>query len=76
MPRISFLFLFSAWLTGMQPAGVQLSPDDLILQPLRLNYAMKDGRNPVDSVLFFSRWDQNTSFTVTKPQASMTLLAL
>ena len=32
--------------------------DDILVQWLTLNYAMKD-KNPVDSVLFFTKYDKN-----------------
>jgi HD superfamily phosphohydrolase len=47
----------------------EIQQDDVIVQWLTLNYAMKD-KNPVDSVLFFSKYDPNKTVTQRKEHVS------
>ncbi|OAD78577.1 hypothetical protein PHYBLDRAFT_18303 [Phycomyces blakesleeanus NRRL 1555(-)] len=46
-----------------------LVENDVIVDWLKINYAMKD-RNPVDSIRFFSKFDDNVSFTIPKQHVS------
>ena len=51
------------------PARSLLSPSDLHVQNLRINYAMKD-KNPVDSVKFFHKHHRDVSFRIPKEKVS------
>ncbi|KAI9096232.1 hypothetical protein DFS34DRAFT_624448 [Phlyctochytrium arcticum] len=46
-----------------------LEPNDVIIEWLKLGYAMKD-RNPVDLIKFFSKWQPNVSFHISKDHVS------
>ncbi|KAI9499236.1 HD phosphohydrolase domain-containing protein [Zychaea mexicana] len=46
-----------------------LTEDDVIVKWIKINYAMKD-RNPVDSIRFYSKFNDNESFTIPKQQVS------
>lgn len=51
------------------PSRAVLSPSDLHVQNLRINYAMKD-KNPVDSVKFFHKHHRDISFRIPKEKVS------
>ncbi|CAO3659728.1 unnamed protein product [Umbelopsis ramanniana] len=51
-----------------QEDNVHLSSDDVLVEWLKINYAMKD-KNPVDSIKFYNRWDRE-SFFIPKEQVS------
>jgi len=46
-----------------------LSENDIIVEKLRINYAMKD-QNPVDHIKFYSKYNGNESFTIEKSVVS------
>ncbi|KAM3582569.1 hypothetical protein VKS41_005213 [Umbelopsis sp. WA50703] len=52
---------------GHQEDNVHLSEDDVLVEFLKINYAMKDN-NPVDSIKFYNRWDR--AFFIPKEQVS------
>ncbi|KAI8393865.1 HD phosphohydrolase domain-containing protein [Radiomyces spectabilis] len=56
-------------IVSYQKNGDNLEENDVIVSWTKINYAMKD-RNPVDSIRFFSKFDDNTSFTIPKQQVS------
>eukprot|EP00871_Galdieria_phlegrea_P005582 jgi/Galph1/6024/GphlegSOOS_G4745.1 len=50
-------------------ADVQLGPDDIIVQNLRANYAMRE-KNPVDNVLFFQTWQDTCGIHIPREHVS------
>ncbi|KAI7876669.1 HD phosphohydrolase domain-containing protein [Lichtheimia hyalospora FSU 10163] len=54
---------------GYQSTNDNIKEDEVVVAWGRINYAMKD-RNPVDSIRFFSKFNDNESFTIPKQQVS------
>ncbi|KAJ8659933.1 hypothetical protein O0I10_004159 [Lichtheimia ornata] len=54
---------------GYQSTNDNLQEDEIVVAWGKVNYAMKD-RNPVDSIRFFSKFNDNESFTIPKQQVS------
>jgi hypothetical protein len=52
------------------PGG--LKPEDIVVQNMKIDYAMKE-RNPVDSVKFFQDYTDTTSFHIDKNKVSVLL---
>ncbi|KAI9278654.1 HD phosphohydrolase domain-containing protein [Phascolomyces articulosus] len=52
-----------------QSTGDNLTEEDVIVKWIKINYAMKD-RNPVDSIRFYSKFNDHESFTIPKQQVS------
>jgi len=50
--------------------GMTLHENDIIIDQLQLNYAMKD-KNPVDNVHFFTKWGSSDAFTLRKEEVSL-----
>jgi hypothetical protein len=53
---------------GHRP-GTNVRPEDIVIGHAKFNYGMKD-KNPVDAVHFFSRWEDNDSFSIPKEKVS------
>ena len=49
-----------------------LRPEDIVVQNLKIDYAMKE-KNPVDSVKFFQEYTDTTSFKIDKNKVSVLL---
>lgn len=49
-----------------------LRPEDIVVQNMKIDYAMKD-KNPVDSVKFFQEYADTTSFHIDKSKVSVLL---
>lgn len=49
-----------------------LRPEDIVVQNMKIDYAMKE-RNPVDSVKFFQEYTDTTSFHIDKNKVSVLL---
>ncbi|KAI9002319.1 hypothetical protein BC832DRAFT_593626 [Gaertneriomyces semiglobifer] len=56
-------------IVACQEAEDHLIADDVIVEWLKLGYAMKD-RNPVDNIGFFSKWHPDVKFHVPKEHVS------
>ncbi|XP_035381843.1 deoxynucleoside triphosphate triphosphohydrolase SAMHD1-like [Electrophorus electricus] len=52
-----------------QPSDHQLSAEDFIVKLAKFNYGMKD-KNPIDSLLFYSKEDPSKPFTMSKNKVS------
>jgi len=52
-----------------KPIDSDLQEEDLIVDFLRINYAMKDN-NPVDRIKFYSRYNDYDAFTVDRSKIS------
>ncbi|KAI8140339.1 HD phosphohydrolase domain-containing protein [Fennellomyces sp. T-0311] len=58
-----------AEIVSYQSDNDNLTEDDVIVKWVKINYAMKD-RNPVDSIRFYSKFNNQESFTIPKQQVS------
>ena len=47
-----------------------LKAEEIVIKPLRLNYAMSDNFNPVDHVKFFNNLNPNVSYNITRDKIS------
>jgi len=54
----------------IQFAHGELDIKDIIIQKLTLNYSLKGGQNPVEKVLFYSKYTPNESFLIPKEKVS------
>jgi hypothetical protein len=45
-----------------QDDNAHLCTDDVLVEWLKINYAMKD-KNPVDFIKFFNRWDRGEAIS-------------
>ncbi len=57
------------YISSCADASLPLSPDDIIVHQLKINYAMKD-KNPVDSVSFYNSND-DCPFHLPKSKVSL-----
>lgn len=56
-------------IVGCQNAGDDVKESDVIIEWLKLGYAMKD-RNPVDLIQFFNKWHPNVAFPIKREHVS------
>ena len=57
---------------GVNNIPYGLKPEDIVVQNLKIDYAMKN-KNPVDSVKFFQEYRDTTSFHIDKSKVSVLL---
>ncbi|GJQ13435.1 hypothetical protein GpartN1_g5226.t1 [Galdieria partita] len=55
--------------THQNTSQVNLRPEDVIVQNMRANYAMKE-KNPVDNVLFFRNWEDRNPVHIPREHVS------
>ncbi|KAI7871831.1 HD phosphohydrolase domain-containing protein [Spinellus fusiger] len=68
-PMVKRSMISPAEIVSYQSDNDGLVEEDVIVDWLKINYAMKD-RNPVDSIRFFSKFHDNVSFTIPKEHVS------
>jgi len=56
--------------TSQSHDGVDLKPEDIIVDTHVNNYAMKD-QNPIDNIHWFTKWDQTESFSMSQREISL-----
>lgn len=56
-------------IVGHQVDGMEFDQDDVIVEILKVNYAMKD-KNPVDSIKFYSKYDCESASPISREKIS------